>query len=151
MKWNKNNCLIDTNTDSKYSSDFDCPCWFDKWSLIHILTNTFFLTIIYIFILILMKKPSNKLFIILFVVINIIHIIDDLLNNYVGISLESLKTQKHYDNDSLQNFLGDIICGLIGTCIILFLTLKYKNPIIIFVYTLILTISLLPVFVIYLH
>jgi len=151
MKWNKNNCLIGKNTDSKYSSDFACPCWFDKWSLIHILTNTFFLTIIYIFILILMKKPSNKLFIILFVVINIIHIIDDLLNNYVGISLESLKIQKHYDNDSLQNFLGDIICGLIGTCIILFLTLKYKNPIIIFVYTLILTISLLSVFVIYLY
>ena len=91
MKWNKNNCLIGRNIKANYSSDFASPCWFDKWSLQHITTNTIFLTVIYIFILILMKKPSNKLFIILFVVVNIIHIIDDLLNNYVGISFENIR------------------------------------------------------------
>ena len=91
MKWNKKND------------------WFDSTSFLH------FGNIALVYGLLLVSfVHKRKGAIILFAIVTAIHIIDDLLNNFTDYSFENL-WHKSRDGDSVQNFLGDIISGLLGT------------------------------------
>jgi len=96
--------------------------WFDKYSFLHCGSLAFFYTIF--LLLALLKNIKTKGAIILFIIINTLHLIDELLNNYSTISMESIWVPKYLgrvvkDNDSIQNFLGDLISGLMGSLIVL--------------------------------
>ena len=113
MQWNFKNCFY---------GDLGV-CWFDKYSFLHFGNMGFFYSI---FLLIgLIKNIKIRWGIYLYLIINVIHLIDEILNNYTDISLESIWVPKHMrrvprDDDSVQNFLGDLISGFIGSSIILF-------------------------------
>ena len=112
LKWNADNCLVDDKLTSK--------CYFDYWSIMHCFT----VSILYIiFLLYIHNKTNNKIKFALYglIFINILHIIEDIQENIFIISLENIfkcKFDKPADNDSFQNFIGDIVSGLIGTVII---------------------------------
>ena len=83
--------------------------WFNSESFLHFGN----LALIYGILLVSFIK-SKRGAIILFIVVTILHIIDDLLNNFTDYSFERLWHNSR-DGDSIQNFLGDIISGLLGT------------------------------------
>ena len=83
--------------------------WFNSESFLHFGN----LALIYGILLVSFIK-SKRGAIILFIVVTILHIIDDLLNNFTDYSFERLWHNQR-DHDSIQNFLGDIISGLLGT------------------------------------
>jgi len=83
--------------------------WFNSESFLHFGN----LALIYWILLVSFIK-SKRGAIILFIVVTILHIIDDLLNNFTDYSFERLWHNSR-DGDSIQNFLGDIISGLLGT------------------------------------
>ena len=83
--------------------------WFNSESFLHFGN----LALIYGILLVSFIK-SKRGAIILFIVVTILHIIDDLLNNFTDYSFERLWHNQR-DQDSIQNFLGDIISGLLGT------------------------------------
>ena len=104
--------------------------WFDPQSFLHFGN----LALIYGLLLVLFIH-SKRNAIILFIVITILHIIDDLLNNFTDYSFENL-WHKSRDGDSIQNFLGDIISGLLSTIPLLLI----YNKVLSFWYILVLTI-----------
>jgi len=95
--------------------------WFDPKSFLHFGN----LALIYGLLLVLFIK-SKRGAIILFIVLTLIHIIDDLLNNFTDYSFENL-WHKSRDGDSIQNFLGDIISGLLSTIPLLIIYNKVSS------------------------
>jgi len=95
--------------------------WFDPQSFLHFGN----LALIYGLLLVLFVH-SKRNAIILFIVITLLHIIDDLLNNLTDYSFERL-WHKSRDGDSIQNFLGDIISGLLSTTILLIIYNKVSS------------------------
>ena len=130
MKWYNKNCFAGGHG----------VCWFDKYSFLHFGNLGFIYAILLLIGLI--KNINMKWSLYLFLIINIIHIIDEILNNYTDISTESIWVPKHLgkvprDGDSIQNFLGDLISGFVGSSLVLltfYLTQKtiYQPLIILF-------------------
>ena len=116
MYWEKTNCL--------YSSKGNSKCWFDPHSFLHFGTTSF----IYAFLLIGGEyfNIQTRGALIFWGLVNLIHIIDELLNNFTYLSFENIWHMQK-DNDSTQNAIGDIICGLVGTTCI-FLTFYLTKP-----------------------
>ena len=95
--------------------------WFNAESFLHFGN----LALIYGLLLVLfIHRKCNA--IILFIVITILHIIDDLLNNFTDYSFENL-WHKSRNGDSIQNFLGDIISGLLSTIPLLLIYNKVSS------------------------
>ncbi len=83
--------------------------WFDSTSFLHFGNQA----LVYGLLLVsLVHKKKGA--IILFAIVTVVHIIDDLLNNFTDYSFERLWHNSR-DGDSVQNFLGDITSGLLGT------------------------------------
>ena len=130
MKWYNQECFYGDHG----------VCWFDKYSFLHFGDLGFIYAILLLIGLI--KNIKIKWGLYLFLIINIMHIIDDILNNFTDTSLESIWVPKYLgkvprDGDSVQNFLGDLISGFIGSSIVLltfYLTQKtiYQPLIILF-------------------
>ena len=122
MKWYTPNCLV-----GQVGKTTDSKCWLDAHSFAHASYPLLFYMIL-LFILSLYNRLSpltNKQLLLSFITVNVIHIIDDSLNNFVGWSLESFYHKgKFYDKDSIQNFLGDILVALSSTGLMYFV-LRY--------------------------
>lgn len=129
MKWNPDNCLIGT----KNNEGVDHQCWFDLHSIIHFSYVSFFYVLL-LFLVSLMKYLSSydetvtrKTLIVCFWIINALHLIDDVCNNTLGWSLESIHYKgRQYDTDSIQNFTGDIASGFVGTCVVYWFLQHYN-------------------------
>lgn len=129
---NPNFCLID--------NDFRNPksiCLFDTWSIHHFFWQGAF----YILLHDLLKIKKIKHSIILFLVLTLLHVIEEYLGNMSRISLEGIvidnlgpiinqrvKPEKRkIDNDYLDNSLGDVISGIISNILIILFWYKYKS------------------------
>ena len=130
MKLNPTNCFwggyskseenIRKNTD--YSS-----CWFDQWSIMHAVNPMIIFTGL-LMLITFFGKLSTKSTIWIFVLVDLIHGIDEILNIYTPYSLESIKDGRVIiDGDTVQNCLGDIISSFLGTGIILVVALVSKD------------------------
>ena len=60
------------------------------------------------------------------IILNILHIIEDILENMQWFSLEYFLWGL-YDHDSFQNFIGDILSGIIGSYIVYIIYTKIIN------------------------
>ena len=95
--------------------------WFDMFSIAHGVS----IGIIYFAAI---KLTSIDAFILL-IAINLLHVLEDILENYTHYSLECLFKNcngKPPDNDSFQNFAGDIISGFITSSTIFVMTRLMK-------------------------
>lgn len=103
--------------------------WFNIASIMHLVFGIlFFLTIKIYFI-------SNTFW--CFVVSNILHCIEDLVENLCTVSIEHIWQKlvgcddklfkEPVDTDSLQNFFGDIICCFIGTILGIYIYNQFED------------------------
>nr|QBK88536.1 MAG: hypothetical protein LCMiAC01_02130 [Mimivirus LCMiAC01] len=125
LKWNNDNCLIEYRWFSKNIKVDEWPsqCWFDAWSVIHfILTSVIYLVILF-FIHLFVKKNKVKWALVALIILNVLHTIEDILENAEMFSIEYILWQL-FDHDSFQNFVGDILSGLVGSVIIFILYAK---------------------------
>jgi hypothetical protein len=90
--------------------------FFDIHSISHFLS----LFILFILIKSLFKSLSS---IKILLIINILHIIEDILENTTSYGIESIikRIDGPSDNDSLKNFIGDIVSGFLGSLLASFL------------------------------
>ncbi len=109
----------------------DSPTWFDFHSFFHMAIPAFLYGLIISFIA-LFGKLSEKTILFGFILTNVIHDVDEILNNTCNVSLEgayyNIKSNRNQkDGDSWQNSLGDLISCLVGTSIIMFVALFSKS------------------------
>jgi hypothetical protein len=110
---------------------YDSPTWFDFYSFPHMAITAFIYGLIISFIA-LFGKLTEKTILYGFILANVVHCVDEILNNVCNVSLEAtyykfqgIHNQK--DRDSWQNSLGDLISCLVGTSIIMFVALFSKS------------------------
>ena len=91
-----------------------------------------YLQVYYIIILIYIHNYANykkKLALYGLIIINILHTMEDLLENISTFGLENIiikiKNKKTLDNDSYQNFIGDVLSGFFGSVIIYLIYINY--------------------------
>lgn len=108
---------------------YDSATWFDFYSFNHVALTALIYGLIISFIA-LFGKLTEKTILYGFILANVIHGIDEILNNLCGISLEGWyhnvvlgRKGKQIDRDTWQNSLGDLISCLVGTSIIMFVAL----------------------------
>lgn len=129
LAWNADNCLFN-------HGDLDsnkCQCWFDKYSAQHFARPP---SLIMLVIAVRLwwrwhkggtDKLSSAFFWKVLVVVNLLHLLDDTLNNTVGWSIENCMSGKaYYDGDSLQNYLSDILLGIVGSLLAAILYFRWK-------------------------
>ena len=109
----------------------DSPTWFDFHSFFHMSIPAFLYGLI-ISLIALFGKLSEKTILFGFILTNVIHDVDEILNNTCNVSLEgayyNIKSNRNQkDGDSWQNSLGDLISCLVGTSIIMFVALFSKS------------------------
>ena len=109
LKWNNDNCLI----GYKWSSQ----CWFDGWSIMHFIVTAIIYLIILVVIHKFVKKNKLKWALWSLIILNVLHTIEDILENMRLFSLEYFLLGI-YDYDSFQNFIGDILSGVVGSVIV---------------------------------
>lgn len=129
LAWNADNCLFN-------HGDLDsnkCQCWFDKYSAQHFCSSPCLIMLV-IAVRLWWRwhkggtdKLSRAFFWKVLVVVTLLHILDDTLNNTVGWSIESIPSgRKKFDGDSLQNYLGDILLGIVGSLLAAVLYFRWK-------------------------
>ena len=111
----------------------DSPTWFDFYTFNHVALTAFIYGLI-ISLIAICGKLSEKTILIGFILANVIHDIDEILNNICGVSLEGWyhnlvlgRKGNQIDRDSWQNSLGDLLGCLLGTGIIMFVALYSKS------------------------
>ncbi len=127
---NPNFCLVDT--------DFKKPksiCVFDTWSLHHF----FWQGVAYILVHELLEIKDIRHSITLFLVLTMIHIIEEYFGNTSRVSMEGividnlgpiinprLKPEKReIDNDYIDNSIGDVLSGMTSNILIILFWYKY--------------------------
>ena len=138
LKWNNDNCLIEYNWFTKRKIDEwyvgllrdpsigASKCWFDVWSLVHFVITAIIYIIILVVIHKFVKKNKIKWALWALIILNVLHAIEDTLENMQMFSLEYLLWQL-YDHDSFQNFVGDILSGFIGSFIVFIIYAKVMD------------------------
>nr|QBK89331.1 MAG: hypothetical protein LCMiAC02_04260 [Mimivirus LCMiAC02] len=118
LKWNNDNCFIEYDWFTKRKIDeWPSKCWFDVWSITHFMITAIIYLVILIVIHKFVKKNKMKWAFWALIILNVLHIIEDILENMQMFSLEYLLWGL-YDHDSFQNFIGDILSGLVGSYIV---------------------------------
>lgn len=110
---------------------------FDSWSLHHFFWQGFF----YIIFHLLFNIKNINQSIILFIIVTVIHIIEEYLGNNSRISIEGIfvdyigplfdkkiKIEKReLNNNNIKNSVGDILSGIISNILIIFYWYHYKK------------------------
>jgi len=127
LKWNNDNCFIEYDWFTKRKIDeWPSKCWFDVWSITHFMITAIIYLVILIVIHKFVKKNKIKWAFWALIILNVLHIIEDILENLQWFSLEYFLWGL-YDHDSFQNFIGDILSGLIGSYIVYIVYTKIIN------------------------
>jgi len=127
LKWNNDNCFIEYDWFTKRKIDeWPSKCWLDVWSITHFMITAIIYLVILIVIHKFVKKNKMKWAFWALIILNVLHIIEDILENLQWFSLEYFLWGL-YDHDSFQNFIGDILSGLVGSYIVYIVYTKIIN------------------------
>ena len=129
---NPNFCLLDTQFKNPRSI-----CVFDTWSAHHF----FWQGALYMIFHLIFEIKEIKQSIILFLILTLLHLIEEYLGNTSKISLEGIvidnlgpiidtkiKPEKRkIDNDYIDNSIGDVLAGMISNALIILYWYKFKS------------------------
>ena len=129
---NPNFCLLDTEFRRPRSI-----CVFDTWSVHHFFWQGAF----YIFFHQLLNIKDIKHSITLFIILSIVHTIEEYLGNTSKISLEGIfidtlgplvdpkvkPEKREIDNDYIENSIGDVVSGMISNILIVIYWYKFGS------------------------
>ena len=130
FKFNPNFCLV------SFKHPTHSKCMFDHWSLDHFYWQGFVYIILHHFL----KLKKLKHMIIVTLSLSTIHMLEEYFGNKKKNNLENIvfkyllpffnpnaKKETRYDNDYLDNSIGDVLSGLISNILIILFWMKYNK------------------------
>jgi len=130
--WNpKGVCVFGSLTKPQSS------CFFDYWSIYHFYFTGFFYILLHHYL----NISSIKGVILLFMILTVIHVAEEVLGNTTRISGEGIffdyiaplidpkidPKMRKIDDDYIENSIGDVLSGVISTILIIGYWMKYKK------------------------